>query len=89
MCVQVFKQRNPTGSGYLCDFCDGEVYKAHPLFSTDCHAIQIIIYYDDVEVSNPLGSHRGVHKLGKGVCAPLHCIDILSIFFGIYTHMCI
>lgn len=28
-------------------------------------ALQIIMYHDDVEVCNPLGSYRGVHKLGK------------------------
>ena len=55
--------------GLLGDFCDGDLYKNHPLFTsaTDDPAslnLQIIMYYDDVEVVNPLGSHRGKHKLG-------------------------
>ena len=49
----------------MYDFCDGLVYKTHPLFSTEPAASQLIIYYDDVETVNPLGSHRGIHKLGK------------------------
>ena len=44
-------------------FCDGEVFKEHPLFSTDRKALQIVIYYDDVETANSLGSYRGKHKL--------------------------
>ena len=40
--------------------CDGEVFKEHPLFSTDSNALQIVIYYDDVETANTLGSYRRV-----------------------------
>ena len=40
----------------IADYCDGQVYRQHPLFSRDPHALQIILYYDDVEVVNPLGS---------------------------------
>ena len=54
----------------ICDFCDASLYKNHPLFgNTSCSDVslklQFIIYYDEVEVTNPLGSHRGKHKLGK------------------------
>lgn len=56
-CVQVFKERNPTHSdGYLSNFCDGEIYNIHPIFSADSCAIQIMLYYDDVEFANPLVS---------------------------------
>ena len=41
------------------------MFKSHPLFKEDPLALQIIAYYDDVEVCNPLGSHRGINKLGK------------------------
>ena len=33
-----------------------------PLCTTD---LQVALYYDDLEVSNPLGSKTKVHKLGK------------------------
>ena len=27
----------------------------------------LILYFDELEVCNPLGSHSGVHKLGKSI----------------------
>ena len=49
---------------YLGDFCDGSLFKGHTLFQTYTDALQFILYYDELEVCNPLGSHSGVHKLG-------------------------
>ena len=46
------------------DFCDGNLYKNHPIFSTDPLALQIIAYYDELELCNPLGTHTKQHKLG-------------------------
>lgn len=54
-------QRN---DNLLSDFCDGKYYKSHDLFSKDHTALQLIVYYDDVEVCNPLGSRAKKHKLG-------------------------
>ena len=65
--MQVFKQRDPSQNGYLYDYCDGEIYKNHPLFSTHQDALQLIIYFDEIETANPLGSYRGYHKLGNHV----------------------
>lgn len=48
----------------LGDFCDGSAYESHPLFSEDRSALEVMIYYDDVEVCNPLGSRTKKHKLG-------------------------
>lgn len=53
-----------TGNGKLCDHCDGEQYLNHPLFTEDSCALQIEIYYDDIETVNALGSRTKVHKLG-------------------------
>ena len=46
------------------DFCDGNLFKNHPIFSTDPLALQIIAYYDELELCNPLGTHVKQHKLG-------------------------
>lgn len=46
------------------DFCDGKYYKQHPLFFKCKGALEIQVYYDDFETSNPLGSKQGIHKLG-------------------------
>lgn len=48
----------------LMDFCDGILFKHHSLFGSDPHALQVVGYYDDVEVVNPLGSYVKKHKLG-------------------------
>lgn len=51
--------------GLLGDYCDGEGYHNSTLFQEDPCALQIQLYYDEVEVCNPLGSKAKKHKLGK------------------------
>jgi len=46
------------------DFCDGSLFASNPLFIEDKHALQLCLYYDECEVVNPLGSRRGIHKIG-------------------------
>ena len=57
---------NPHGrsDGLLEDFCDGQLVERNPLFSTDPQALQIIAYYDELELCNPLGTHKKKPKLG-------------------------
>ena len=65
--VNVLKQvlRGHTrGDGLLSDYCDGSAYGTHPLFSQTFPSLEIMLYYDDVEVCNPLGSRAKTHKLG-------------------------
>lgn len=50
--------------GLIEDFCDGTTFANHSLFSQDPCALQIVAYYDEVEICNPLGSHIKQHKLG-------------------------
>ena len=50
--------------GMMRDFCDGLLYKSNPLFAGDKSALQLCLYYDECEVVNPLGSRRGIHKIG-------------------------
>ena len=47
-------QRRARQDGLIEDYCDGEAYKEHPLFSKCTQALQLLFYYDDVEVVNPL-----------------------------------
>ena len=47
----------------LQDYCDGSVFNNHPLFATHTSALQILLYFDDVEVCNPLASKTKTHKL--------------------------
>ena len=50
--------------GLIGDYCDASACCTHPLFSIQPRALQIMLYYDDVEVCNPIGSRAKIHKLG-------------------------
>jgi len=62
--MQVFKSHK-LSNGKIGDYCDSEQFSNHPLFTEDNHALQINLYYDDLEVCNALGSKTKIHKLGK------------------------
>lgn len=47
----------------LRDMCDGLVFKSHPMFGSDNKTIQIIGYFDEIELCNPLGSSNKKHKV--------------------------
>ena len=49
------------------DFCDGSYFSEHPLFSVESTALQIMLYFDEMEVCNPIGSRAKKHKLGKHI----------------------
>ncbi|KAG7456398.1 hypothetical protein JOB18_008800 [Solea senegalensis] len=49
--------------GFSYDIIDGSLFKLHSLFSEKPTALQIILYTDDIEICNPLGSHASVNKL--------------------------
>ena len=46
------------------DMCDGSIFKSHPVFKEDKKAIQIVAYYDEIELCNALGSKTKKHKMG-------------------------
>lgn len=54
------------------DFCDSQAYKDNPLFQVDKSALQIQLYYDDVEAVNPLGSNK-------------KCTSLVSTYIAVYT----
>lgn len=62
-CMQVIDGHKDT-AGFLSDYCDGTEFCKHPLLSTT-PCLQIVLYYDELEVCNPLGSRRKKHKVGK------------------------
>ncbi|XP_046608722.1 uncharacterized protein LOC124299511 [Neodiprion virginianus] len=57
------KNKEVTRSHVLTDIEDGSLFQTHPVFSSDPSSIQLIIYQDDMEIVNPLGSGKGVYKL--------------------------
>lgn len=46
------------------DYCDGEAFASHPIFSVHNDALQIFLYFDELEVANPIGTKSKTHKLG-------------------------
>lgn len=64
------------------DYCDGSQFRTHPLFSRNLYALQFILYYDDMEVVNPLGSNTKTHKLGmlvnNAIIVPINLIPSFS-----------
>nr|XP_021333504.1 uncharacterized protein LOC108179166 isoform X1 [Danio rerio]XP_021333505.1 uncharacterized protein LOC108179166 isoform X2 [Danio rerio] len=74
------------------DFCDGDYFKNHPLYSKHKNALQIQLYYDDFESANPLGSKQGIHKIGviyfilrnfpPKMNSSLMNIHLLSLFYA-------
>ena len=50
-----------TNANVLRDFCDGTFCQNHALFSNDDTALKLLLYYDDVNLCNPLTNK--VHKI--------------------------
>ena len=48
----------------VADFCDSKHASSHALWGRDTHALQIFLYFDELELCNPLGASRKKHKLG-------------------------
>lgn len=52
-----------SNTSILRDICDGERFKEDIFFQENRGALQIIVYTDDLEVTNPLGTHTKKHKM--------------------------
>lgn len=52
----------PREQGLMEDFTDATIVHTHPLFAIDDRSLKILLYYDDVNVVNPLTNK--VHKIG-------------------------
>ena len=64
----------------------------YPLFSQNPTALQIIAYFDEVELCNPLGTHVKKHKLGivlftLGNIHPKHCstLRVIRLVLAVIT----
>ena len=50
--------------GKMRDYCDGAHFAGHDLYKKHPSALQIQLYFDDLENTNPLGSKTKIHKMG-------------------------
>ena len=60
----------PSHDGIMRDFHDGEFSRGHVFFSNSRN-IALLLYTDDCEIVNPLGSKAGMHKIGVIYCTIL------------------
>eukprot|EP00732_Lithocolla_globosa_P000883 Lithocolla_globosa_v1_NODE_348_length_4377_cov_5.707610.p1 type:complete len:846 gc:universal NODE_348_length_4377_cov_5.707610:2769-232(-) len=56
-----FRKKNST-DGKIRDICDGTNFRSHPLFSQKKDAAQVMLYFDEFTVTNPVSNK--VHKMG-------------------------
>ena len=77
--------------GLINDYCDGSDFSQHPLFIAHPNALQIMLYFDDVELCNPIGTKAKIHKMGTYrlcIYVVLNCIMyVLNCFM--YINNCI
>ena len=64
MSSQVMIAHQSDSDDIMSDFCDGNYYRLHSLFNDPYPVLQICLYFDELEVCNPLRSKRTLHKLG-------------------------
>ena len=74
----------------MSDFCDGKVCVAHPLFSLHKDALQILFYFDELEICNPLGTKSKIHKLGKVHSYKIECYvyACMQVFSTLHWAIC-
>ncbi|XP_071813669.1 uncharacterized protein [Apostichopus japonicus] len=60
---ELIENEEHSPENFLRGFQDGTLYKQSGFFKEHPCALRLQLYYDDVEVTNPLGSKTGVHKL--------------------------
>lgn len=56
------KKQDQSSSAKFTSYRDGRGYKNNSFYSEDL-GISLVLYVDDFEVSNPLGTSRGKHKI--------------------------
>lgn len=62
--LSFFKKNTPLSSDLMTDIIQGQRYKNHPgQAAHEKNNIALLLYNDDIELCNPIGMHRGIHKI--------------------------
>jgi hypothetical protein len=69
--MRAILEYHPSTDGIMQDFHDGEFSQRH-LFFSDSRNIGLLLYVDDCEIVNPLGSKAGIHRVGVIYCTILN-----------------
>jgi hypothetical protein len=59
--MKAMMEHRPSQDGIMRDFHDGTFCKEHEFFSKE-NIIRLLLFVDDCEIANPLGSKAGLHK---------------------------
>ena len=59
----VLKKQKCCNPGVFHNIQDGHIYQSHKYFDEHENALSLVLYHDELEVCNPLGSNAGTHKL--------------------------
>lgn len=62
--VMQYRQRAKGEINEMINIQQGAYYRNHEILSTDDNVIALKFYIDDVEITNPLSSKPGIHKIG-------------------------
>ena len=81
---QILQVHNPhqTDGDTLNNFCDGEDFKSHELFGQNSQGLILHCYFDEFQVTNPLGSKTKRHKLGKQIYYKMSLILQFTVFLS-------
>uniref|UniRef100_A0A1X7V1K2 Uncharacterized protein n=1 Tax=Amphimedon queenslandica TaxID=400682 RepID=A0A1X7V1K2_AMPQE len=82
--VDEIVQTHSHTDGFIADYCDGDLFRSHNLFCEKPNSLQIILYFDEIEVCNPLGAHSGLQKLG--IETTLHGSVLLALADTLAAH---
>ena len=70
---QLYFSEKASSDGYIRSHRDSLHFRRHPLFSKNPFALRLLIFFDEVEAVNPLGSKVKIHELGN------FCFIILNL----------
>ncbi|KAK3921572.1 LOW QUALITY PROTEIN: Protein cubitus interruptus [Frankliniella fusca] len=59
----IFKKQQGRNDNVLRSYADGEHFKNHPYLQRHEGVIQLILFFDELEIANSLGSKTIIHKL--------------------------
>lgn len=76
------------GNYHLGDYCDGSEFHGHASFAHEPKALQLMLYFDELEVCNPLGTKTNTHKSGDFVLHKIHIYYYINYYFVLSSCVC-
>lgn len=61
--VLIMSEPLDISTNFIKSYTDCMEYKNHPLFREYSRALRIVLYYDEIEIVNPIGTKTIIHKL--------------------------